>query len=87
MLEGGNFLFHVAHPDVAGGAARLVKQVNDPARQAAKQDDDETGHADEARGREPIIGRRASRNRAEVGQHDLKDVLARPDAGETDRQR
>src|SRR5688572_9578471 len=42
MLEGFVFLFHVAHPDVAGGATWFVEEINDAARQGADQDNDET---------------------------------------------
>src|SRR5688572_17645059 len=56
MLDGFVLLFHVAHPDMAGGATWFVEEINDAAGEAANQDNDETSHADESRGGEPIIG-------------------------------
>ena len=87
MLEGGEFLLHLAHLHVAGGAARFVKEIDDPSRQTAEEDDEKPGHPDESRRRRPVIRRGARRNSAQIGQHDLKDVFARAHAGETDRER
>ena len=79
MLERGEFLLHIAHLHVTGGAARTIQKIDDSAGQAADQND---GEADEPN--HPGHGRW---NRAKVEEHDLKDELARPDPGETDRQR
>src|SRR3954471_24472325 len=75
MLERGEFLLHIAHLHMTGGAARTVEEIDDSAGQAAEQDDEETGQPDHARDRR--------RNTAEIEKHDLEEKLARADAGET----
>src|SRR5215831_17350341 len=77
MLQRCHFALHITHPHVPSFAAWLVKEVNDPPGQAADENDQETHRADELRNRD--------RGMANVVQHNLQNLFAQTDAGETNR--
>src|SRR4051812_17347627 len=49
MFDRRHFPLHVAHPDVPLLAARTIEEVNDSARRAAKQNNEEAHRADQLR--------------------------------------
>src|SRR5947208_6183968 len=78
MLQCHNFLFHFAQSDAFCRATGFVKQIHKSARKTANKNDHETERSNE--------NRFSCRHTTEAVEHDLQDLLAKPNAGETDRQ-
>ena len=70
-------MFHFAHFHVRDCAARLVKQINDRAGQAADENDEEAKRANE--------NGRCFRHSAKAAEHDLQDFFPKTNSSETDR--
>src|SRR5262249_27681643 len=78
MLQGLNFLSHLAQLHVSALATWFVEEINNPPRRAAGEHDKKTHRADKHRDR--------FRHATKAVEHDLKNFLAQPDAGQTNRQ-
>src|SRR5437764_4818127 len=78
MLQRCHFGLHFPHGHVASFAARLVKEVNNTAGHAAEKYYQESHRADELRNRD--------RGMTNVVQHDLQDLFAQTEPGETNWQ-
>src|SRR5436190_21654857 len=79
MLEDRHFLFHLTQFNMTLHAARFIKEVNDSPRRATGEGHEKTHRADQDCDR--------FRHVAKPVQHDLENLFAQTDAGETDRQR
>src|SRR5213078_2679153 len=76
MLQCNYFVLHLAHFHTRDCTARLVKQINERAWQAADENDEETKRADQ--------NGFCFRHTTKAAKHDLQDFFAKSNSRETD---
>src|SRR5437764_14877228 len=76
MLQCDYFVLHLEHFHTRDCTTRLVKQINERARQTADEKNEETKRADEHGF--------CFRHTAKTAKHDLKDCFAKSNSRETD---